>query len=205
MHDIVHCSNVYMAPFFCAFVNAKLLLLLRHDIYVNQYRAMFVVNCSILRDEVLKYFPKPDRRSRKRNRGKQRSQQQAAEGSNVASETEGAELYHPVRCTQCNTEVAVYDKDEIFHFFNVLTSAPGWHLIHYNPTVHVDNAFAIVPNRSVPCTCVWVYLPQLHNNAHSRYSWLLIVALCLICCGESGAGCGFHGLPCYIIYTSCSQ
>ena len=38
---------------------------------------------------------------------------------------EGAELYHPVRCVQCNTEVAVYDKDEVYHFFNVLTSAPG--------------------------------------------------------------------------------
>ena len=100
----------------------------RHDIYVNQYRAMFVVNCSILREEVLKYFPKPDRRSRKRNKGKQKRQQAAevASSKGVGEEEEGTpELYHPVRCRQCNTEVAVYDKDEVFHFFNVLPSAPG--------------------------------------------------------------------------------
>lgn len=92
---------------------------------MNQYRAMFVVNCSILRDEVLKYYPKPDKRSRKRNRGKQQRQQQPAEVDDGTLGTDGAELYHPVRCSQCNTEVAVYDKDEVFHFFNVLTSAPG--------------------------------------------------------------------------------
>ena len=106
----------------------------RHDIYANQYRAMFVLNCCILRDEILKYFPKPDKRSRKRNRGRQqkeRSREQAAEASGVGGEEErsskekGVELYHPVRCSQCNTEVAVYDKDEVYHFFNVLTSAPG--------------------------------------------------------------------------------
>lgn len=32
------------------------------------------------------------------------------------------EIYHPVRCTECNTEVGVYDKDEIYHFFNILAS-----------------------------------------------------------------------------------
>lgn len=103
----------------------------RHDIYTNQYRAMFVLNCCILRDEVLKYFPKIDKRSRKRNRGKQKQRREqavtaeAGGGGGERSEEEGAELYHPVRCSQCNTEVAVYDKDEVYHFFNVLTSAPG--------------------------------------------------------------------------------
>ena len=96
---------------------------------MNQYRAMFVLNCCILRDEVLKYFPKPDKRSRKRNRGKQKQRQKqvvAVEaGGGERSEEEGAEQYHPVRCSQCNTEVAVFDKDEVYHFFNVLTSTPG--------------------------------------------------------------------------------
>ena len=100
---------------------------------------MFVVNCCIQRDEVLKYFPKPDKRSRKRkNRSKQqrqrsREQEEAVTseagdgvGGDQGSEEEGAaELYHPVHCSQCNTEVAVFDKDEVYHFFNVLTSAPG--------------------------------------------------------------------------------
>ena len=34
----------------------------------------------------------------------------------------GEELYHPVRCQECETEIAVYDKDEVYHFFNVLES-----------------------------------------------------------------------------------
>jgi hypothetical protein len=48
----------------------------------------------------------------------------------LASETGGAsvkamedeECFHPVRCSVCNTEVGVYDKDEVYHFFNVLSS-----------------------------------------------------------------------------------
>lgn len=34
----------------------------------------------------------------------------------------GEEVYHPVRCEQCNTEVGVFDKDEVYHFFNVISS-----------------------------------------------------------------------------------
>lgn len=35
---------------------------------------------------------------------------------------EDDELYHSVSCKICNTKVAVYDKDEVYHFFNVVTS-----------------------------------------------------------------------------------
>ena len=38
------------------------------------------------------------------------------------TEAQAEEIYHPVMCTECSTEVAVYDKDEVFHFFNVLAS-----------------------------------------------------------------------------------
>jgi len=31
------------------------------------------------------------------------------------------EVYHPVRCSVCNTEVGVYDQDEVYHFFNILS------------------------------------------------------------------------------------
>jgi len=30
-------------------------------------------------------------------------------------------VYNPVRCSVCGTEVAVYDSDEVYHFFNVLS------------------------------------------------------------------------------------
>lgn len=78
----------------------------RHDVYKSQYRAMFVSNCQIISDEILKY-PLKKKKSKKR-----------LEDAAVPKE----DTYNPVRCSVCNTEVAVYDKEEIYHFFNVLAS-----------------------------------------------------------------------------------
>lgn len=83
---------------------------------------MFVLNCCIVRDEVLRYIPKADRRSRRRKR-RAGKEEEGGNGKEVSQEVE-PEVYHPVRCGECNTEVAVYDKQEVFHFFNVLASAP---------------------------------------------------------------------------------
>lgn len=78
----------------------------RHDIYKSQYRAMFVSNCKVITEEILKY-PVKKKRSKK----------------NSENDVAGKEdVYNPVRCSVCNTEVAVYDADEIYHFFNVLAS-----------------------------------------------------------------------------------
>lgn len=74
-----------------------------------------MMNCSVNREEVLRY-KNPENRKKKRGAKKMRSN---AEGP---VETEEEEIYHPVMCTECSTEVAVYDKDEVFHFFNVLAS-----------------------------------------------------------------------------------
>ena len=35
---------------------------------------------------------------------------------------EDEEHYHPVTCDTCNTEVAMFDANEIYHFFNVVAS-----------------------------------------------------------------------------------
>lgn len=78
----------------------------RHDIYKGQYRAMFVNNCKVITDEILKY-PIKKKRSKKHS-------------ENV--DTTKEDVYNPVKCAVCNTEVAVYDADEIYHFFNVLAS-----------------------------------------------------------------------------------
>ena len=75
---------------------------------------MLVVNCTTVTEERLTYTHKPDKKSRKRRHHQQQQQQPLQEG----------DLYYPVRCTHCNTEVAVYDNDEVYHFFNVLASAP---------------------------------------------------------------------------------
>lgn len=89
----------------------------RHEVFANQFRAMFVLNCKIVKDEQLTYRPKPDKKARKRQRQRGQTEGERGEGGEM-------ELYHPVRCNFCNTEVAVYDRDEVFHFFNVLSSAP---------------------------------------------------------------------------------
>lgn len=70
---------------------------------------MFVLNCTVLKDEVLRYKPKQKKHRKK-------GQDSSKDGS--------SDKFNPVRCNVCNTEVAVYDKDEVFHFFNVLASNP---------------------------------------------------------------------------------
>lgn len=88
----------------------------RHESYKTQYRAMFVMNCSVNKDEVLRYKI-PENRKKRRSHKKMRSSD-----GDAAGPEEAEEIYHPVMCTECSTEVAVYDKDEVFHFFNVLAS-----------------------------------------------------------------------------------
>ena len=85
----------------------------RHDTYNNQYRAMFVMNCTIDSSELLKY-PHPKKKQNKKKKQKSSATQ------DTSSETE--DKFHPVKCNECNTVVAVYDTDEIYHFFNVLAS-----------------------------------------------------------------------------------
>ncbi|XP_057716175.1 E2F-associated phosphoprotein isoform X2 [Corythoichthys intestinalis] len=87
----------------------------RHEKYRTQYRAMFVMNCSVNREEVLRYKKQAEKtpRNRKRKKGE-------AEGTPAGMD--GEEVYHPVQCSECSTEVAVMDKDDVYHFFNILSS-----------------------------------------------------------------------------------
>ncbi|XP_027028225.1 E2F-associated phosphoprotein [Tachysurus fulvidraco] len=102
----------------------------RHEKYRTQYRAMFVMNCTVKKDEVLRYKAA----KQKKQRRKRSHQDQAATSAEAKPEAESGltdsrlggmdeeEVYHPVKCTECSTEVAVYDKDEVYHFFNILAS-----------------------------------------------------------------------------------
>eukprot|EP00026_Physarum_polycephalum_P019636 Phypoly_transcript_21751.p1 GENE.Phypoly_transcript_21751~~Phypoly_transcript_21751.p1 ORF type:complete len:170 (+),score=27.29 Phypoly_transcript_21751:70-579(+) len=76
----------------------------RHASYKNQFRAMFVVNCEVDTNQILK-FGKGEKMRRVK-----------------AFDPNQDEVYHPTTCTGCNTEVAVMDKDEVYHFFNVIPS-----------------------------------------------------------------------------------
>ena len=97
----------------------------RHELYKNQYRAMFVFNCRVLKDEVLKHIPKQKKNFRKRRRKAGRHGKKVGQDVDEEEEEDPEASYHPVRCTECNTEVAVVDSDEVFHFFNILASVPG--------------------------------------------------------------------------------
>ncbi|XP_008283107.1 E2F-associated phosphoprotein [Stegastes partitus] len=100
----------------------------RHEKYRTQYRAMFVMNCTVKKDEVLRYKTQEDRKQRRRKRRRDQKTDQKTDAP--ADETpdpmpagmDADEVYHPVQCSECSTEVAVFDKDEVYHFFNILAS-----------------------------------------------------------------------------------
>ncbi|EIE78482.1 hypothetical protein RO3G_03186 [Rhizopus delemar RA 99-880] len=66
----------------------------RHEAYSNQYRAMFVQNCHVIKKE--RYQPKDGKED---------------------------EYYQKVVCDQCGVHVGMMDQDEVYHFFNVIPTA----------------------------------------------------------------------------------
>lgn len=97
---------------------------------------MFVMNCTVNKDEVLKYKAAKQKKQR-RKKSRQDHMATSAEAKPEAEAEAGLtdsrlggmdeeEVYHPVKCTECSTEVAVYDKDEVYHFFNILASHCWW-------------------------------------------------------------------------------
>lgn len=76
------------------------------------------MNCTVVKDEILKYKGPLNKMTKRRNK----KIKQSSESIAGQEKQEEEEIYHPVKCTECSTEVAVLDKDEVFHFFNVLAS-----------------------------------------------------------------------------------
>lgn len=67
----------------------------QHQRYEGQFRALFVVNCKIVKSSRLR-MP-------------------VQSGADV-----GGEIYRPVACDRCETEVGVIDETGVYHFCNVL-------------------------------------------------------------------------------------
>ncbi|KAF3456711.1 hypothetical protein FNV43_RR01365 [Rhamnella rubrinervis] len=83
----------------------------RHEKYLTQYRAVFVVNCKIGNERSMRQFiTRPKRGKRRRESG----ESEVNPG--------GGEIFKQVCCLLCSTEVGVIDEDEVYHFFNVLPS-----------------------------------------------------------------------------------
>ena len=83
----------------------------RHEKYVTQYRAVFVVNCKVGSERVV------EQRNPKRKAGKRNGE--SVEG--IANPAVG-ETFKQVCCVVCSTEVGVMDGEDVYHFFNVLPS-----------------------------------------------------------------------------------
>lgn len=72
------------------------------------------MNCTVDQSQKLK-FPLSKSEMKKKNKNKRRK-----EGQDQGQDDE--EEFHPVKCDHCSTEVGVLDKDEVYHFFNVVPS-----------------------------------------------------------------------------------
>lgn len=83
---------------------------------------MFVSNCTIIAEQTLRYSDKKqNRRGKKKKRnGQVDITEKEDDNANSAIFGEDSEIYHPVQCAICYTDVAVYDKDEVYHFFHVI-------------------------------------------------------------------------------------
>ncbi|CAN8256876.1 unnamed protein product [Cochlearia groenlandica] len=85
----------------------------RHEQYVTQYRAVFVVNCMAGKERALKHNATPSEGGKRR---RDFEKQETCSGDD--------ERVRPVYCSTCWTEIGVLDTEEIYHFFNVFPSEP---------------------------------------------------------------------------------
>jgi len=97
----------------------------RHELYKTQYRAMFVQNCRAVEGETL-YMPSgPSKRGQKRRRHENGQapikSNTRLDASSVPSDCKAEDLFRPVVCSVCNTEIGVVDSEEVYHLFNVLS------------------------------------------------------------------------------------
>ena len=101
---------------------------------------MFVKNCDVNMAEKLRYPIGKNKKKRKKVQLKSPLEDlEAVDGNtdnitvtstesadnsapSTSERTDREEVFHPVKCSVCNTEVGVYDEDEVYHFFNVLAS-----------------------------------------------------------------------------------
>lgn len=86
----------------------------RHEVYRTQYRAMFTFNCKVDESETMKISSKPQNARSKKMVLPTNNREFLADDKK--------ETFYPVRCEVCNTHVAMFDSEEVYHFFNVVTS-----------------------------------------------------------------------------------
>jgi len=81
------------------------------------------MNCCVKTDEVLRYNTVSTHNKTKHKSKRRRATSDSAQTASQAGDTPSdCDVYHPVMCSVCNSEVGVCDKEEVYHFFNVLAS-----------------------------------------------------------------------------------
>jgi len=90
----------------------------KHEFYAGQFRAMFTMNCKVDKSEVLTVPLKP-----KKNKPRKKGESVSMEDAIMSASSSSTDKFFPVKCNVCNTQVAVYDSEEIYHFFNCLSSS----------------------------------------------------------------------------------
>ena len=98
---------------------------------------MFTLNTLVNYGETLQFKKKPQKLSKKNKRKRKHNFETDCDNipqapsdyrdmetvdQELASQAEEADCYHPVTCSNCNTRIAVYDSEEVYHFFNVIAS-----------------------------------------------------------------------------------
>ena len=77
----------------------------QHEMYWNQFRALFVVNCLVSKESKWAYDESAENHLRKWKDG-------------------DGEALRLVRCRMCKEVLGVKDEDDVFHFFNVFAVPP---------------------------------------------------------------------------------
>ncbi|CAF0973387.1 unnamed protein product [Rotaria sp. Silwood1] len=98
----------------------------RHETNRNQYRAMFVFNCTIDENRIARVSTVSSQKSlkQKKKNSNKRFKTDNPDSVNDKEEQEiKDDILRPVLCSECGTELGVYEpKDELYHFANVLAS-----------------------------------------------------------------------------------
>ncbi|RUS22144.1 E2F-associated phospho protein-domain-containing protein [Endogone sp. FLAS-F59071] len=99
----------------------------RHENYLNQYRAIFVTNCHPDRTQRFRYAPSKSKSRKMTHKKTQKIRDNSMGGEEEQDRTElmetgQGEVYYPVACDVCATQVAMMDEEEVFHFFNVIAT-----------------------------------------------------------------------------------
>ncbi|KAL6728405.1 hypothetical protein Aduo_010183 [Ancylostoma duodenale] len=81
---------------------------------INTFLAMFVENCRVEQESL-----KIEKTGKARRLERQKLKKMGVDPNEQPAAPE--DLFLPVHCAVCSTNVAVMDHDEVYHFFNVLS------------------------------------------------------------------------------------